>query len=191
MAQIRRIAVFSGSSFGINERYRNAAIELGKEMAKRSIDLVYGGGYKGLMGAIAESVRDEGGRVIGVLPEAMNNEKVRLKDVETELYIVTDMHERKNKMYSLSDGFIALPGGIGTLEELCEIYTWRQLGIHKKNIALLNTEGYWNPFIAMLDKAVEEDFLSAEVREILIIEESPAMLLNRIENECAELPSKL
>ena len=180
MSRLERIAVFCGSSFGSNEEYKENAIRLGKEMAKRSIALVYGGGAKGLMGVIAETVHENGGYVIGVLPESMDRPSVRLKKVEDELIIVPDMHERKRTMYSLSDAFIALPGGIGTMEELMEIYTWRQLGIHECNIGLLNVKGYWNPLLDMLDKAVSEGFLSKEVKDILIVE-----------SEAGKLPAKL
>lgn len=188
----RAIAVFSGSSFGRSHAYKDAAATLGREMARRGITLIYGGGYCGLMGACAEAVHDNGGKVIGVLPKAMDVESVRKKRVETELLIVPDMHERKQTMYSLSQGFIALPGGIGTMEELAEIYTWRQLGIHSWNIGLLNINRYWDPFIAMLDRCVSEGFLAKEARDILIVEESPELLLNRISDTVpSPLPDKL
>lgn len=186
------IAVFSGSSFGSSPAYREGAAALGRKMAEEGITLVYGGGYCGLMGAVAEAVRDGGGKVIGVLPEAMDTQSVRSKDIETELLIVPDMHERKRTMYSLSEGFIALPGGIGTMEELMEIFTWKQLGIHKWNIGLLNTSGYWDPMIAMLDRSVSEGFLSKAVRDALIVEEDPGRLLARIiDDNGPELPRKL
>ena len=191
MGQVRSIAVFSGSSFGSSPMYKDMATALGEEMARRGITLVYGGGYCGLMGAVAEAVQSNGGYVIGVLPEAMNTEAVTKKRVETELRIVPDMHERKETMYSLSEGFIALPGGIGTMEELAEIYTWRQLGIHSSNIGLLNINGYWDPFIAMLDKSVEEGFLSSAIRNVLIVEEDPALLLGRILGEPYSIPKKI
>ena len=191
MEGINAIAVFAGSSFGTRESYKVAAEALGKEMAARSISLIYGGGYRGLMGTVAEAVHDGGGRVIGVLPEAMDNDKVKLKKVETELHVVPGMHERKKMMYSLSQGFIALPGGIGTMEELCEIYTWRQLGIHSWNIALLNVDGYWDSFIAALDRGCDDGFISPEVRDILIIENDPATLLDRMAAEHSELPDKI
>lgn len=191
MEGIKAIAVFSGSSFGTHEGYKAAAEALGKEIARRSISLVYGGGYRGLMGTVAEAVQDNGGHVIGVLPESMNNDKVKLKSVETELHIVPGMHERKRMMYSLSQGFIALPGGIGTMEELCEIYTWRQLGMHGFNIGLLNTDGYWDPFISALDRGCSDGFISKEVRNLLIIEDNPVVLLDRIASERFEIPDKI
>ena len=192
METIRSIAVFSGASFGNKPEYKEAAVDLGKAIGSKGLTLIYGGGYCGLMGAVAEAVRDGGGKVIGVLPEAMDTQSVRSKDIETELLIVPDMHERKRTMYSLSEGFIALPGGIGTMEELMEIFTWKQLGIHRWNIGLLNTSGYWDPMIAMLDRSVSEGFLSKAVRDTLIVEEDPGRLLARItDGNGPELPRKL
>ena len=160
-------------------------------MAAKGITLVYGGGGKGLMGTIAASVRENGGHVIGILPEAMDIPSVRKNSQETELIIVPGMHERKKAMYERADAFIALPGGIGTIEELSEIYTWRQLGYHEKNIGLLNISGYWDPFLEMLDKGVEEGFISSPVRSIVIAENNPETLIDRLEKESFELPSKL
>ena len=190
--KIESVAVFSGASYGIGDEYGKAAESLGNAIGKRGLTIVYGGGYCGLMGIIAESAGMHGSRIIGVLPEAMNTPDVRLKDVETELLIVPDMHERKRTMYSLSKGFIALPGGIGTMEELMEIYTWKQLGIHRWNIGLLNTSGYWDPMITMLDRSVSEGFLSKAVRDALIVEEDPGRLLARItDGNGPELQRKL
>ena len=191
MSKIKRIAVFCGSSFGKEDEYSENAIRLGLEMVKRSISLVYGGGAKGLMGVIAETVHENGGHVIGVLPESMNKPSVRLKAVEDEMIIVPDMHERKKRMYEEADAFIAMPGGIGTIEEISEIYTWRQLGYHDKNIALLNTLGYWNPFIRMLDEGFEKGFIGKEVRNLLITEENPSILLDRLQSEKYTVPEKL
>lgn len=189
--KIRNIAVFCGSSAGCKEDYSNAAYILGKTIAERGYNLVYGGGGKGLMGITARAVRENGGKVIGVLPESMNVKAVRENAMETELIIVRGMHERKETMYRLSDAFIALPGGIGTLEEIAEIYTWRQLGYHEKNIGILNTAGYWNDFIALLDKGYEEGFISEEVRHLLIVESAPSLLLDRLETENFSIPPKI
>lgn len=191
MKKLERIAVFCGSSLGLDDSFRKAAESLGKEMAKRSIGLVYGGGNKGIMGIIAQSVYNNGGEVIGVLPEAMNIPAVTDNSVHTKLIIVPDMHERKKTMYSLSDGFAALPGGIGTIEELSEIYTWRGLNYHTKNIGLLNTEHFWDPFILQMDKCVEQGFLSKEARGVLISETDPVELLTKLMKEPVSLPSKL
>ena len=190
METIRSIAVFSGASFGNKPEYREAAAALGKAIGNKGLTLIYGGGYCGLMGAIAETAGKAGSHVIGVLPEAMNTKDVRLKDVETELIIVPDMHERKRRMYELADAFIAAPGGIGTMEELSEIYTWRQLGYHSKNIALYNPCGYWDPFIRMIDRGTQEGFISEEVRDILIVESNPERLLEKLAEKSCALPVK-
>ena len=190
METIRSIAVFSGASFGNKPEYREAAAALGKAIGNKGLTLIYGGGYCGLMGAIAETAGKAGSHVIGVLPEAMNTKDVRLKDVETELIIVPDMHERKRRMYELADAFIAAPGGIGTMEELSEIYTWRQLGYHRKNIGLYNPCGYWDPFIRMIDKGTLEGFISEEVRSILIVESNPERLLEKLAEKACALPAK-
>ena len=190
MDRIRSITVFCGSSDGRDKAYREAAEKLGKAMADRDIALVYGGGSRGLMGIIAETVHDAGGHVTGVLPESMNTSAVRQKSVESEIIIVPSMHERKKTMYAMGDAYIAMPGGIGTMEELCEIYTWRQLRYHSKNIGLLNTEGYWDPFIAMLDRGVHDGFISEAVRNIIIAEEDPERLIDRLGSENSPLPPK-
>lgn len=190
METIRSIAVFSGASFGNKPEYREAAAALGKAIGNKGLTLIYGGGYCGLMGAIAETAGKAGSHVIGVLPEAMNTKDVRLKDVETELIIVPDMHERKRLMYELADAFIAAPGGIGTMEELSEIYTWRQLGYHSKNIALYNPYGYWDPFIRMIDRGNQEGFISEAVRNILIVESDPERLLEKLAEKSCALPVK-
>ena len=191
MKSLKSIAVFCGSSSGSRKEYEEGARALGSAMAAKGITLVYGGGGKGLMGTIAASVRENGGHVIGVLPEAMDIPSVRKNSQETELIIVPGMHERKKAMYERADAFIALPGGIGTIEELSEIYTWRQLGYHEKNIGLLNISGYWDPFLEMLDKGVEEGFISSPLRSIVIAENNPETLIDRLEKESFELPPKL
>ncbi len=188
---MKRIAVFCGSSLGSNPIYKEKAYELGREMAKRNIGLVYGGGNKGLMGIIAHAVYENGGEVIGVLPKAMNVSQVVDNAVHTRLIIVEDMHERKSTMYSLSEGFVAMPGGIGTLEELFEIYTWRQLAIHNHNIALYNINGFWDLLEKQLKKTKDEGFLSQEVLDTLIVEEDPKTLLDKLEMETKDLPNKL
>ncbi|MBO5770806.1 MAG: TIGR00730 family Rossman fold protein [Spirochaetales bacterium] len=191
MKSLKRVAVFCGSSLGTDEQFTTDAKKLGIEMAKRGIGLVYGGGNKGIMGILAHAVYDNGGEVIGVLPEAMNVPQVTDNSAHTELRIVKDMHERKNTMYSLSDGFIALPGGIGTIEEITEIYTWRQFGYHDKNIALLNSNGFWNSFIAQMDNCVDLGFLSPEARNILKSSDVVDEILDLLAMEPEELPSKL
>ncbi|MDD7162722.1 MAG: TIGR00730 family Rossman fold protein [Candidatus Ornithospirochaeta sp.] len=191
MDKIEAIAVFCGSSHGKDEIYRKKAEELGKALALHGITLVYGGGNRGIMGTIAHSVHENGGKVIGVLPEAMIKDSVTKGAVQDELIVEKDMHTRKARMYSLSQGFIAMPGGIGTMEEILEIFTWRQLGYTKANVGLYNVGGYWDSFLDMLDKAVTEGFLSPEVRNALIVEDNPEILLGRMEKEETSLPDKL
>ena len=185
------IAVFAGSSAGNDPAFQEAAAALGRAMAQRGIALVYGGGFRGLMGTLADSVSASGGYVTGVLPESMDNERVRLKAVESELIIVPGMHERKSLMYSLSDAFIAFPGGIGTLEELSEIFTWKQLGSHSKNIGLLNVSGFWDPLLSLLDSMTGQGFLSEAVRDSLIVETDIEKLLDRLSAEEHPVPAKI
>lgn len=191
MERLKRLAVFCGSVMGKTPIYKTEAENLGIEMAKNSITLVYGGGNRGLMGVVAHAVHDNGGKVIGVLPKAMVRPSVTEGQVEDEVYIEDDMHRRKKRMYSLSDGFVALPGGIGTIEEISEIFTWRQLGYTSGNVALYNINNYWDPFLHMLDKAVEDGFLSEKVRESLIVVTDSETLFSRLENERISLPDKL
>ena len=191
MERIKRLAVFCGSVMGNDPIYRIEAEKLGKAMAENSITLVYGGGNRGLMGVLAHAVHINGGKVIGVLPRSMVIPSVTEGQVEDEIYIENDMHQRKKKMYSLSDGFVALPGGIGTIEEISEIFTWRQLGYTKGNVALYNTNGYWNAYLEMLEKAVSCGFLSEKVRESLIVTEDTSTLFSRLENDTITLPDKL
>ena len=191
MKRLKRLAVFCGSVMGKDQIYKTEAEKLGIEMAKNSISLVYGGGNRGLMGVVAHAVHDNGGKVIGVLPKAMIRPSVTDGQVEDEVYIEDDMHRRKKRMYSLSDGFVALPGGIGTIEEISEIFTWRQLGYTSGNVALYNINGYWDPFLNMLDKAVEDGFLSEKVRESLIVVNDTESLFSRLDNERVTLPDKL
>ena len=191
MERLKRLAVFCGSVMGKDHIYKTEAEKLGKEMANNSITLVYGGGNRGLMGVVAHAVHDNGGKVIGVLPKAMVRPSVTDGQVEDEVYIEDDMHQRKKRMYSLSDGFVALPGGIGTIEEISEIFTWRQLGYTSGNVALYNINGYWDPFLNMLDKAVEDGFLSEKVRESLIVADDTESLLSRLDIERVSLPDKL
>ena len=191
MKRLKRLAVFCGSVMGKDQIYKTEAEKLGIEMAKNSISLVYGGGNRGLMGVVAHAVHDNGGKVIGVLPKAMIRPSVTDGQVEDEVYIEDGMHQRKKRMYSLSDGFVALPGGIGTIEEISEIFTWRQLGYTSGNVALYNINGYWDPFLNMLDKAVEDGFLSEKVRESLIVVNDTESLFSRLDNERVTLPDKL
>ena len=175
---MKSVCVYCGSNSGRKEAYSNAARELAKSLVNRNIRLVYGGGSVGLMGLVADTVLQLGGQAVGVIPEALVRKEVAHNNL-TELHVTKSMHERKNLMADLSDGFIALPGGFGTLEELFEIWTWAQLGIHRKPCGLLNIEGYFNSLISFLDHAVVEQFVKQPHRSILIIENKPEALLDQ------------
>jgi uncharacterized protein (TIGR00730 family) len=174
-----RICVFCGSNSGTNPAYRDAAIHLGRLLAERGIELVYGGGNVGLMGVLADSVLEANGRVIGVIPESLMAKEVGHVGL-TELRIVQSMHERKALMADLSDGFIAMPGGFGTFEEFCEVVTWSQLAIHAKPCGLLNVNGYYDPLLELFDHAVREGFLRQENRRLVLEDRDPDRLLDRM-----------
>lgn len=173
---MKRICVFCGSSAGSQSEYRACAQQLGNELTRRKIGLVYGGGNVGVMGAIADSVLEAGGEVIGVIPEHLMTREIGHKRL-TKLHIVHSMHERKALMADLSDAFIALPGGFGTLEEFCEVLTWSQLGLHAKPCGIVNVLGYYTPLLAMLDHAVQERFLKPQNRALVLARDTPAELL--------------
>jgi uncharacterized protein (TIGR00730 family) len=177
---MQRICVFCGSNPGANPQYTAAAQRIGAILAHRQLTLVYGGGNVGLMGVVANAVLDAGGEVIGVIPQALADLEVAHTGLP-DLRIVGSMHERKALMADLSDGFIALPGGIGTLEEFCEVLTWAQLGMHVKPCGLINVEGYFDHLITFLDHAVRERFFRAEHRTMVLLEEDPDTLLNRFD----------
>ena len=172
------ICVFCGSSPGALTEYADVARRLGRELVRRKLELVYGGGRVGLMGAIADAVLDAGGRVMGVIPEALERREVAHTGV-TDLRVVASMHERKALMADLSDGFVAMPGGLGTLDEMFEILTWAQLGIHAKPCGFLNVAGYFDRLFAFLDDAVAQRFLSLEHRKLMLVDTSPEALLDR------------
>jgi uncharacterized protein (TIGR00730 family) len=174
-----RLCVFCGSSKGAREIYVRAAQQLGHELAARNIELVYGGGNVGLMGVIADAVLAASGRVIGVIPEQLMARELGHTGIQ-DLRIVKTMHERKALMAELSDGFIAMPGGIGTYEEFFEVLTWAQLGIHEKPCALLNVDGFYDPVLHLLKHAVEERFIRAAHRELVVVATEPAALLDRM-----------
>ncbi len=175
----RSLCVYCGSSQGYDPAYSAAARALGQQMAARGIQLIYGGGHVGLMGIIADAVLESGGQVSGVIPHALMDSEVG-HDKLTELLVVRDMHERKARMAELADGFIALPGGIGTLEELFEVWTWLQLGYHEKPVGLLNVCGFYDQLLAFLDTQRDAGFLRNEHRSLLIAEDDPTRLLNRV-----------
>ncbi len=173
----RRLCVFCGSSKGLRPDYLAAAQALGRTMAERHIELVYGGGNIGLMGAVADAVIGAGGHVIGVIPGALLAREVGHRGLQ-DLRIVQTMHERKSLMAELSDGFIALPGGLGTFEEFFEIVTWAQLGIHTKPCGILNVAGFFDPLLALVDHAIGEGFIRAEQRALIHTHTQIAPLLD-------------
>ena len=191
---MRRICVFCGSNAGNDPRYRAAAEQLGGLLAERGIELVYGGGNVGLMGAIADACLAAGGTVIGVIPEALVGKEVAGRHVDhralTRLEVVDSMHTRKARMAELSDGFIALPGGFGTFEEFCEILTWGQLGFHAKPMGLLNVNGFYDPLLALFDHAVREGFLREQNRAMALAETDIGRLLDAMSTYRAEPVSK-
>jgi len=176
---MKRICVYCGSSSGKQPEYIESARSLAKELVKRNIDLVYGGASIGIMGEVADSVLAAGGQVTGVIPQALAGKEI-LHEGLTDLKIVSSMHERKAMMADLSDGFIALPGGLGTLEELFEVLTWSQLGFHKKPCALLNVKGYYDHLFSFLTHAVKEEFIQDIHYKMLLIESKPDILLDRM-----------
>ena len=175
---MNRICVYCGSSPGKHAAYREAAAELAQVLAQQGIGLVYGGGSVGIMGSIADAMVDAGAEVIGVIPRALDEKEVSHGGV-SEL-VVDSMHERKALMAELSDGFIALPGGLGTIEELFEVLTWTQLGFHHKPCGLLNVQGYFDQLVAFLDHTVEQAFVKPVHRDILLVEEKADPLLRRM-----------
>ncbi|XP_050220113.1 cytokinin riboside 5'-monophosphate phosphoribohydrolase LOG1 [Mercurialis annua] len=179
-SKFKRICVFCGSSPGKKTSYKDSAIELGKELVARNIDLVYGGGSIGLMGLISQAVYEGGRHVLGVIPKTLMPRELTGETVG-EVKAVADMHQRKAEMARQSDAFIALPGGYGTLEELLEVITWAQLGIHDKPVGLLNVDGYYNSLLSFIDKAVEEGFISPTARHILVSAPNPKELVKKME----------
>jgi uncharacterized protein (TIGR00730 family) len=175
---MKRICVFCGSSTGARTAYVDAARLLAAELVQRELGLVYGGGAVGLMGALADAVIAAGGEVIGVIPGPLASREIAHAGI-TELRIVDSMHERKATMASLVDGFIALPGGLGTLEETLEILTWAQLGIHRKPVGVLNVEGYYDGLLRMLSHGVREEFIRPEYFALLLFGDTSAELLDK------------
>jgi len=176
---MQRLCVFCGSKSGTDDRYRESAAEFGRLMSADGVELVFGGGSVGLMGVIADAVLEAGGNVIGVLPEMLATKELCHPGV-ADMRLVSDMHQRKAVMAELADTFVALPGGYGTFEELFEVVTWAQLGIHRKNIGLLNVAGYFDPLVRFLDHAVQEGFIKEKHRGLIVVEERPDALLSRL-----------
>jgi hypothetical protein len=177
---MKRICVFCGSSAGDDPTYAQGARLLGGLLAQRNLGLVYGGGKVGLMGQVAHAAMERGGEVIGVIPRWLQEKELALTTI-TELRVVETMHERKTQMVSLADGFIALPGGLGTLEELSEVWTWGQLGLHTKPCGILNVRGYYDGLLEFLDRMEADQFIAGSHRHMVIVERDAERLLDRME----------
>ncbi|KAL9358583.1 hypothetical protein Peur_046706 [Populus x canadensis] len=187
-SRFRRVCVFCGSSPGKNPNYQHAAVQLGKQLilqVERNIDLVYGGGSIGLMGLISQAVYDGGRHVLGVIPKTLMPREITGETVG-EVRAVAGMHQRKAEMARQADAFIALPGGYGTLEELLEVITWAQLGIHDKPVGLLNVDGYYNSLLSFIDKAVDEGFVTPAARHIIVSAHTAHELICKLEDYEAE-----
>lgn len=185
----RKICIFTGSQSGARTEYADAARQMSRVLVERGYGLVYGGGKVGLMAVLADEVLERGGHVTGVIPDALVSQEVAHRGL-SELRVVQSMHERKAMMAELSDGFIALPGGIGTMEEFFEVLSWAQLGIHDKPCGLLNVAGYYDPLIQFLDHAVTQDFIKPKHHALLVVERTAAKLLDRFEAVLAAHPVK-
>jgi uncharacterized protein (TIGR00730 family) len=179
VVDLQRVCVYCGSNPGSDPAYRAATQDVARLLAGRGIEIVFGGGAVGLMGALADTALEAGGRVTGVIPQALVDKEIGHRGL-TELRVVNSMHERKMLMAELADAFIALPGGIGTLEEIIEVLTWTQLGLHHKPCALLDVAGFYEPLRAFLDHAVDQGFLSAAHRAMLLVDADAETLLHRI-----------
>ena len=181
---MRRVCVYCGSNTGNSPRYADAARELADVLVRHELELVYGGADKGIMGVIADAVLERGGAVHGVIPKMLTAKEIAHEGL-SELHVVASMHERKTMMAALSDGFIAMPGGYGTLEEIIEIITWGQLRFHDKPCGLLNIEGYFDHLLAYLDHAHHAGFLRRENRDMLLVDSDPAGLIQQFERYTA------
>ncbi|WP_256817199.1 LOG family protein [Pseudomonas putida] len=186
---VRSVCVFCGASMGANPAYREAAVALGQAIARRGLTLVYGGGAVGLMGVVADAAMAAGGEVVGIIPQSLLDAEVGHKGL-TRLEVVDGMHARKARMAELSDAFIALPGGLGTLEELFEVWTWGQLGYHAKPLGLLDVNGFYDKLGGLLDHIVEEGFVRPQHRAMLLLGQQPDELLDGMDRFIAPVAPK-
>jgi uncharacterized protein (TIGR00730 family) len=177
---LSRLCVFAGTGEGAHDDYRRTVASLGAELVRRNISLVYGGASVGLMGVLADAVLAGGGEVVGVIPKALMRSEIGHGGL-AELHVVDSMHERKALMARLADAFVAVPGGLGTLEELLEVATWTQLGLHAKPVGVLDVRGYYDPLMRVLDHAVSEGFLTPKHREVIAFEDDPGRLLDLLD----------
>lgn len=179
--KMKSIAVFCGSQEGFDPSYMETARILGKKLAQEGIQLIYGGAQVGCMGAVADAVIDHGGKAIGIIPKRLMREEIAHGNL-TELHVVETMHERKAMMAELADGFIAMPGGFGTLEEWFEVLTWAQIGYHQKPCSLLNVNNYYTPLLGLFDHMIEQGFVKEEYRQLIIMEKDPGKLVHKLQN---------
>jgi uncharacterized protein (TIGR00730 family) len=177
---MRAVCVFCGSSPGSDPAYRDAAAALGREVARRGLRLVYGGGNVGLMGILADAALSAGGEVVGVIPQALVDKELAHQGL-SELIVVGTMHDRKARMADLADAFVALPGGYGTFEEFCEVLTWTQLGVHAKPCGLLNINGFYDPLLALFDRAVADCFVRTEHRALVLTDTMASGMLDALD----------
>lgn len=189
MSKIRKVCVYCGSGAGTDPAFAEAARIFGEALAKSGIALIYGGGSVGIMGAVAHSTLDHGGEVVGIIPEFLMSRERALRGTH-ELIITRDMHERKLKMFEMADAFVALPGGVGTLEEVVEQITWMQLGRHKKPILLANVKGFWDPLCALLDHMKALQFIRADLDFELHVADEVADILPMLEKAAAAVPDE-
>jgi uncharacterized protein (TIGR00730 family) len=186
---VKSVCVFCGSSSGANPVYHALATALGREIASRGLSLIYGGGHVGLMGAVADAALDAGGDVIGFMPQSLVDREIAHKRL-TAIHVTSSMHERKAEMERHADGFIALPGGFGTLDEFCEIVTWGFLGIHRKPIGILDANGFFAQLLGFFDHAMSEGFIRPDQRALILEEQEPTVLLDRMETWIPTLAPK-
>ena len=177
---MQRVTVFCGSRIGVDPRHRELARALGRLLVQRGCGLVFGGGSVGLMGVVSDAVLEAGGEVIGVIPRSLATKELLHTGVP-DMRVVDSMHDRNALMAELSDAFIALPGGFGTFEELFEVITWAQLGIHSKSVGLLNVGGFFDPLVRLIDHAIQEQFIKPQHRGLIVVEERPDVLLEQLE----------
>ena len=187
---MKRICVFSGSRMGSRSIFQQAAAALGETIARQGMELVYGGASVGLMGVLANTVLAAGGRVIGVIPQFLVDKEIAHPNL-SELHVVDSMHQRKALMASLADGFVALPGGFGTLEEFCEVLTWAQMRLHDRPCGLLNVEGFYDPLIQMFDQALHQQFLRPEHRQLVLAHHDPTALLQLLASQPSHQPTRV
>jgi hypothetical protein len=187
LSKIRKICVYCGSGPGTNPAFVNSARAFGKILAENAIGLVYGGGAVGIMGELADAVKEHGGQVTGIIPEFLMAREHALEQAQG-LVVTRDMHERKRKMFDLADAFVALPGGVGTLEEIVEQMTWAQLGRHKKPILLANIEGFWQPLCALLDHMKALEFIRGDLSFDLLVADKVADILPMLQQAAAAVP---